>query len=60
MLILCLENVQDNVAWSKVVKAGGWGCWELASLIIHERVNAGGEGASRCHSVTPLPLKARV
>lgn len=43
--------------WSKAVKAGGW---ELASLVIHEGVNAGGEGVSLCHSVTPLPLKARV
>lgn len=60
MLILCLENVQDNVVWSEAVKAGGWGHWELASLIIHEGVNAGGEGVPRCHSVTPPPLKAKV
>lgn len=49
-----------NVVWNKVVKAGGWEYWELAFLIIHEGVNVGGEGVSRCHSVTPLPLKAKV
>lgn len=30
----------------KVVKAGGWEHWELASLIIHEGVSAGGEGVT--------------
>lgn len=52
--------MQDNVDWSKAVKAGGWGHWELASLVIHEGVSAGGKGVSLCHSVTPLPLKAKV
>lgn len=49
--------MQDNVVWRKVVKAGGLGCWELALLIIHEKVNAGGEGVS---TLSLIPLKAKI